>query len=254
MDLEHRVTVLEQELTILKNQIQATLLDIQEQLLTGHYPALRAEGPAPTESREPAPERPLPPAGEPQSRPARAVKGAPQKPPELDGSPAPPLVRNVALAEPAPPQAVEQRLAEAFLDDEPSELLPLPTALGNDWLTFISLTDWAQKSVERLGAVRSRKLIEVYAEAGFLAPEVEYALRQIVALYADDTIPEQAWMDDTVDMISSNLKPAQMARAGLTRNDVGTDGAAPAEQKRATILRMITGLKKLSAEQEPRGG
>src|SRR5690242_17235414 len=43
MDLEHRVQMLEQEHQILKGQIQATLLDIQEQLLTNAYPALRAE-------------------------------------------------------------------------------------------------------------------------------------------------------------------------------------------------------------------
>lgn len=43
MDLEHRVAALEQELQILKNQIQATLLDIREHLLNNTYPALKAE-------------------------------------------------------------------------------------------------------------------------------------------------------------------------------------------------------------------
>jgi hypothetical protein len=43
MDLEQRVQALEQELQILKNQIQATLLDIREQVLNNTYPALRAE-------------------------------------------------------------------------------------------------------------------------------------------------------------------------------------------------------------------
>ena len=43
MDLEHRVKVLEQELEILKNQIQATLLDVQDQILSSYHPALRAD-------------------------------------------------------------------------------------------------------------------------------------------------------------------------------------------------------------------
>jgi hypothetical protein len=43
MDLEQRMQALEQELAILKNQIQATLLDIREQVLNNSYPALRAE-------------------------------------------------------------------------------------------------------------------------------------------------------------------------------------------------------------------
>ena len=43
MQLQHRIKILEQELEILKNQIQKSLLDIQEQLLANTYPALRAE-------------------------------------------------------------------------------------------------------------------------------------------------------------------------------------------------------------------
>src|SRR5450432_2809169 len=43
MDMEQRVKILEQELEILKGQIQATLLEIQEHILTNAYPALRAE-------------------------------------------------------------------------------------------------------------------------------------------------------------------------------------------------------------------
>jgi len=55
MDLEHRVQMLEQELQILKGQIQATLLEIQEHLLTNAYPALRAEEPPRTAGSNPAP-------------------------------------------------------------------------------------------------------------------------------------------------------------------------------------------------------
>jgi hypothetical protein len=43
MNLEQRVQALEQELEILKHQIQATLLDIREQLLNATYPELRSE-------------------------------------------------------------------------------------------------------------------------------------------------------------------------------------------------------------------
>ena len=51
MDLERRVEALEKELQILKAQIQATLLDIQEQILTNAYPSLRAENAAPPPER-----------------------------------------------------------------------------------------------------------------------------------------------------------------------------------------------------------
>ena len=45
MKIESRVEVLEHELKILKNEIQATLLDIREQVLNHYYPELRAEEP-----------------------------------------------------------------------------------------------------------------------------------------------------------------------------------------------------------------
>ena len=45
MDLEKRVKSLEHEVNILKNEIQRTLLDIQEQVLTHYYPALRQAEP-----------------------------------------------------------------------------------------------------------------------------------------------------------------------------------------------------------------
>jgi len=69
MDLEKRVEQLEQELEILKNQIQTTLLAIQEHVLSNTYPALRApergieSTPAevvPGHSEEPAPPPPSP--------------------------------------------------------------------------------------------------------------------------------------------------------------------------------------------------
>ena len=42
-ELEGRVKTLEYEMKILKNEIQRTLLDIQEQVLIHYYPSLRME-------------------------------------------------------------------------------------------------------------------------------------------------------------------------------------------------------------------
>ena len=43
MALEDRVNALEEELKVLKNQVQATLLEIQEQIFMHYYPSLRGE-------------------------------------------------------------------------------------------------------------------------------------------------------------------------------------------------------------------
>lgn len=47
MELDARVKALEYELKILKNEVQRTLLDIQEQVLIHYYPSLRAEDTTP---------------------------------------------------------------------------------------------------------------------------------------------------------------------------------------------------------------
>lgn len=49
MELEQRVKALEYELKILKNEIQKTLLGIQEQILTHYYPSLRTDDSVPSE-------------------------------------------------------------------------------------------------------------------------------------------------------------------------------------------------------------
>lgn len=50
MNLEQRVQALENEVAVLKNQIQTTLLDIQAMLMTNAHPALRGEAQTPSNS------------------------------------------------------------------------------------------------------------------------------------------------------------------------------------------------------------
>ncbi len=107
MDLEQRVTMLEQELQILKNQIQATLLDIQEHLLTNTYPALRAEA-------------------QPETAPLMPVSAKPAAPAEPEGTPAPPtgqpLVRQVSLQDVQAPQPpAPSRVPERSLENPPGQ-------------------------------------------------------------------------------------------------------------------------------------
>jgi hypothetical protein len=81
MELEQRVKTLEYEMKLLKNEVQRTLLDIQEQVLVHYYPALRTEEEKPSEgtilaiealrSRQPAPSA-APPAAAPAEPPAAA--------------------------------------------------------------------------------------------------------------------------------------------------------------------------------------
>jgi len=49
MSLEQRVKTLEYEMKILKNEVQQTLLDIQEQILLHYYSSLRTEDTPPAD-------------------------------------------------------------------------------------------------------------------------------------------------------------------------------------------------------------
>ena len=96
MDLEHRVLMLEQEMQILKGQIQATLLEIQEQVLTNTYPALRAEDLSQTAPTVPAPSKVPASSGYSQAKLETLVEND-------DELPAPSVVKRVNLNEINPP-------------------------------------------------------------------------------------------------------------------------------------------------------
>ena len=77
--LEQRVKALEYEMKILKNEIQRTLLDIQEQILVHYYPSLRTEEAGPSESA------------------TQSVESIREEKQHLEGAPNPPAVRQVSL-------------------------------------------------------------------------------------------------------------------------------------------------------------
>lgn len=79
MELEQRVKALEYELKILKNEVQRTLLDIQEQILVHYYPSLRTEETKPSDGAIQAYEalrsrQPAPVASAPSTAPAPVIK------------------------------------------------------------------------------------------------------------------------------------------------------------------------------------
>ena len=88
--LEQRVKTLEYEIKILKNEVQRTLLDIQEQILIHYYPSLRTEESAPTKGVEQS-------MSSVQEK--RQMLGAAASPPGPPGPPSPPKVNIMALSE-----------------------------------------------------------------------------------------------------------------------------------------------------------
>lgn len=110
MELEQRVKTLEYEMKILKNEVQRTLLDIQEQVLVHYYPTLRTEESKPSEGTIKALEElRARQTGQPAAPPAPAAPTTPA----ATMPPAPPVIKKVSLE--------EIRAAQNELTTEPAQ-------------------------------------------------------------------------------------------------------------------------------------
>jgi hypothetical protein len=204
MELEQRVQMLEQELEILKSQIQATLLDIQEQLLTNAYPSLRADDatndggysrgggggtPAPVPPRNDS----RPPTQDGFSNVRRVTFDESGEAFEQAGPPpqmpAPPPVR---------PQAAVQVQAPA----------PRQETVETDWSTLSELEEWATEKVKEMGPRRTRKLIEMHYRKGHFDDEVKEMLVGLISLYEEESAPSQPKPAPVVKARPASPQPA----------------------------------------------
>ncbi|MBE0691440.1 MAG: hypothetical protein IH587_15080 [Anaerolineae bacterium] len=212
MKLEQRVQSLEQELALLKGQIQATLLDIQEQMLKRSYPSLQADDEAPDSS----------PARDAQSTKVMTARTAPAEHPEshFAGSPpggqsaAAPVVRQISANAPyepeddveepvyappvqraanngsstrsVPPPAYQAPETEREIIEPPqaSGSRARPTPTDRDW---IELEKWVAHKVEQLGVARTQELIDFYAEQARFTEDERDMLLEFASLYDDNT-------------------------------------------------------------------
>jgi len=189
VDLEGRMKILEDQMKILKNEIQGALVDIQEQILVHYYPALRAEGPSPSkeimESLQPAlPER----------RREEPEMSAPPRP--TRGSSLKDIVKSIeSLSE-------EKEGAPEDARTSPDRQPPSRSKKGVGRPPFIKLAAWVSDSVESIGREHTRETIELYAKGEYLAPEVKDTLLQFVSLCdSEETPPDKVGMKETLDVM-----------------------------------------------------
>lgn len=170
--MEQRVKTLEQEMKILKNQVQKSLLDIQEYLLGQKYATLRPE-----EVEETAVSSPRLMANEDTVPRVRQVSLA-----DLRAHPVTPL--------PMPPTSV-------------APPLPLSLAPAHED-TFLPLVEWVAESIRKIGPDRTRQLLTIRAKTGSLSAEMQNTLEQLIALYATN--------ETTADMTETAVLLQQLDR------------------------------------------
>jgi hypothetical protein len=170
MELEQRVKTLEYEFKILKNEIQRTLLDIEEQVLIHYYPALRAGDAVAPEGIVQAVEsiRAKQVAGSASASAALAAKKV-----SLDE------VRAAGVT--APVQAA----------GDPAN------GKGMDQATMVKLSEWVSSSAQMIGGDRTGKLIEMSAGSGIVPPQFIDVLKRLASLNKGTT-PEKVAVNEVL--------------------------------------------------------
>ena len=212
MSLETRVETLEHEFKILKNEIERTLLEIQNQVLVHYYPTLRAEDAAPSKDLLPLLESAFKEAED-----ETAAKMANHQT-EDDETPASlPNTKEVSLTEikskpkKLPPKATPTAKVEAVpvkvagtpakgkapqWPEEPIEQALLPP-----------LAKWVNESVEKIGKELTQNMVESSGDAEQISPEVMNLLLQFITLCDEENPPEQI---DTKELLEVLLKLDKM--------------------------------------------
>lgn len=162
MELERRVKTLEQEMKILKNQIQTTLREIQEQILIHYYPSLRSD----SYMEKPKEAAPAPVSEEAEDHGTFASK---------------PKVKMVSLDE------IRQRKSQAATAQTETEngTGRLEQTIGND---MAELAHWMGESVVELGPEKTARMIEMKVEDGSISPAAKDKLFQLLDMLGDGNV------------------------------------------------------------------
>lgn len=175
MELEQRVKALEYDMKILKNEIQRTLLDIQEQILIHYYPSLRTEETAPSEGIIQALES------------VRAKRR--DLPQEAPASP----IKRVSLEE----IGGEQEESNAP-DEEP---VAAQSTTDTDKDIVVRLSGWVSSTARKIGGERTGKLIQAYTNRGIISSELESPLLRLVGLITDDEAPKKVAVNEVLKAV-----------------------------------------------------
>ena len=176
--LEQRVKSLEYEIKILKNEVQRTLLDIQEQILIHYYPSLRSEESGPPE-------------GTIQS--LESIRGKKQK---LAG---PTIPTKAAPAAPVAIQQVSLEDVQATIVGAPIIPGGVPVAQDNgadDQARVAALSGWVTTTVQKIGGERTSRLIQTCSAKGIISSDIETPLIRLTGLITAENVPDHVAVNE----------------------------------------------------------
>lgn len=226
METSEKITQLENEIKVLKNEIQAILLDIRENVLASENPF----SPRPAVTNQPVNvERP---ASEvkPENKPA-----APPAPPAQPEKKVPPLPEHKAdeapVKEPrdiAPLKTegnghkknvepvVEDLKPVEVMDNDPPRFEASDNSVRKqpDLVAYAGLASWVEESTRRLGRDRTQAILDISEAAGCLPPEVKGILRKLTTVKPG----EDALKPTAKDYLESLVKIAALSASDKDNN------------------------------------
>jgi hypothetical protein len=265
VNLEQRIQALEREVQLLKGQIQVTLLEIQEQLLKQAYPSLSG-GDIASNSTVTVAAVPPTQANSTAMVPVTRVRQFTLNDDDGADSMGDIQVKPVAINN-GNSNGNGRRQRAGLIDPDDSEYgsaqrlsLNDSSNAGRDW---IELEQWVTQKVDKLGAQRTRNLIDLYTEQERLTRKERALLLEFLYVYVDDpdrTIPSRAQLPDlrtksgvsipspvpsivpqtraVVDEIRAELR----AKKGETVTEADGQGNGAVNGKQRLVLRLIAGI------------
>ncbi|MEZ4737487.1 MAG: hypothetical protein R3E79_61210 [Caldilineaceae bacterium] len=186
MSLETRVETLEHELKILKNEIESTLIEIQNQILLHYYPALRAEELEPPKDLFSSTE-----AARIEKRREGQGKENLRSRTEDEGSSIMPQTKEISFDEIRGKPKKAATLVQITAAPAAKATVTTATATVADQAILAPLAKWVNESVEQIGKARTQAMIESSANADYCRPEVSDMLLQLIELSEEAAPPEQ---------------------------------------------------------------
>ncbi len=192
MDLNSKVTQLEDEIKVLKKEIQSVLLDLRENMLNRENPFSPQPLTAPTVTPSPA----IAPPAAIEEKKELAVEDKPQEtPPVKEDIELPKAITGafeedemVEMPRKKEPKPLDSDMEELVLawkpteDSEKGSCLPgiknsADDKSGNNVLESItSLVDWVETSIARLGFERTQAVLDISEMMGHMSPEMKAIL------------------------------------------------------------------------------
>jgi archaellum component FlaD/FlaE len=208
-----KISKLENEIKVLKNEVQAVLLDLRESYLNMQNPfnaapasssvqpiVINQQAPgretgSETPDREESESEQLPPT-------RKTRRPAVEQREEEDGDPAPISAR------------VERANLQTRKDNFPAPRLPsrseslitceadLRKNMRLDLITMAGLTGWVELSVKKIGQKRSEAVLDISQLMGYISPDLKNILLKLIALAPQDREDNSAGMRDYVDSLA----------------------------------------------------